>query len=186
MRLYIAALFTLFALGSAPVALAQSSEIAVDYSYMHANAPPGNCACFSMNGGGVSYAYSPIEHLAVVADFNAVTAGNVNSSGLGLTLFTYMVGPRFTYPLHEGAIVPFAQVLVGGFHASGSLVNANANASAGPNGFAMEAGGGLDIPVGSTFSVRAIEADYLLTTLPNGVNARQNNLRLSAGVVWRF
>ena len=33
------------------------------------------------------------------------------------------------------------------------------------------------------FSVRLVEADYLLTTFDNGSNNHQNNLRISAGVV---
>jgi hypothetical protein len=35
-------------------------------------------------------------------------------------------------------------------------------------------------------AIRPIEADYLLTRLPSGVNGAQNNLRLSAGVVLRI
>jgi hypothetical protein len=35
-------------------------------------------------------------------------------------------------------------------------------------------------------ALRAIEADYFLTLLPNGTSDRQNNLRLSAGIVFRF
>jgi hypothetical protein len=36
------------------------------------------------------------------------------------------------------------------------------------------------------FSIRLIEADYLLTTVDNGSNDPQNNLRISAGVVVHF
>jgi outer membrane immunogenic protein len=35
-------------------------------------------------------------------------------------------------------------------------------------------------------ALRALEADYYRTQFPNGLNDRQNNLRLSAGVIFRF
>ena len=35
-------------------------------------------------------------------------------------------------------------------------------------------------------AIRPVEADYLLTQLPNGVNGTESNLRLSAGVVLRI
>ena len=36
------------------------------------------------------------------------------------------------------------------------------------------------------FSIRLIEADYLLTTVDNGSNDHQNNLRISGGLVVHF
>lgn len=50
----------------------------------------------------------------------------------------------------------------------------------------MIAGGGLDIPISRHIAIRPIEADYLLTRLPNGGNNVENNLRLSAGLVIRI
>ena len=46
--------------------------------------------------------------------------------------------------------------------------------------------GGLDLRVNPRFSIRLVEADYLLTTFDNGSNNHQNNLRVSAGVVIHF
>jgi hypothetical protein len=34
--------------------------------------------------------------------------------------------------------------------------------------------------------VRRVQAEYLLTLLPNGVNSRQNNFNLTTGIVIRF
>jgi len=72
-------------------------------------------------------------------------------------------------------------------HSSGSLVNGgsadvpNANAA-----FATNLGAGVDIKTGNHIKLRLLEADYLLTTVDNGKNNIQNNLRLSGGVVIRF
>ncbi|MGD0955489.1 MAG: hypothetical protein ABR953_01490 [Candidatus Acidiferrales bacterium] len=50
----------------------------------------------------------------------------------------------------------------------------------------MALGGGLDWNATEHIGVRLIQAEYLLTTFNDGVNNRQNNARVSAGVVFRF
>jgi len=47
-------------------------------------------------------------------------------------------------------------------------------------------GGGMNIPVTRHISIRAIEADWLRTELPNNAANVQNNLRLGAGFVYRI
>lgn len=95
---------------------------------------------------------------------------------------------RFTYPVREHErFQQFVQALAGvarGFGGQfptvgGSLVNSHTS-------FALLVGGGLDVRVGRRLSLRAVEADYGLTQLPNGVNDRQNLLRLSTGVTFRL
>jgi outer membrane immunogenic protein len=72
-------------------------------------------------------------------------------------------------------------------HSSGSLVNGGtANVPNAIAAFATNLGGGVDIHTGSHIDLRLLEADYLLTTVDNGKNNVQNNLRLSGGVVIRF
>ena len=82
---------------------------------------------------------------------------------------------------------PFGQVLVGIAHSSGTLVQGkNSVASNAPAAFAANIGGGLDLHATRRFSVRLIQADYIVTTFDNGVNDHQNNLHLGAGVVLHF
>jgi hypothetical protein len=56
------------------------------------------------------------------------------------------------------------------------------------NASAMAAGGGLDIPFGRHLAIRALQAEYLLTRFDrsDGSSATQNNLRVSAGIVFCF
>jgi opacity protein-like surface antigen len=54
------------------------------------------------------------------------------------------------------------------------------------NSFAMAAGGGVDLMLSHRFAIRMIQADYYYTQFDNGVNNRQNNLRIGAGVIVRF
>jgi hypothetical protein len=60
--------------------------------------------------------------------------------------------------------------------------------SAGENAFSMAIGGGVDVPFSRRFSIRVIQADYLLTRFDgnNGTAATQNNVRVSAGIIFRF
>jgi hypothetical protein len=50
----------------------------------------------------------------------------------------------------------------------------------------MTAGGGVDIRASRHFSIRPVQAEYLLTKIPDGLNDRQNNFRFGTGVVFRF
>ena len=165
--------------GSSPL------EAGADYNYVRANGPPGGCGCFSMNGGNAWIGYGFTKSFSAVAEFSAQRAGNINSTGEDLTLFSYLFGPRYTLRKSDRWL-PFGQVLLGGAHASGTFEPSLAGGPGSFNSFSMVAGGGLDISLNSHIGFRAFEGDYYLTRFPNGVNGRQNNLRISTGLVFRF
>ena len=171
----------------APAARAQSDkfEFGIDYNYVRANGPPGGCGCFSMNGGNAWAGYRLIDGFSAVGEFSAQHAGNIKSSGEDLTLFSYLFGPRYTLQKSD-RWRPFGEVLLGGAHATGTFEPSLNGGSGSFNSFSLVAGGGLDINVTRRIDIRAIDADYYMTRFPNGVNGRQNNLRISAGVVVRF
>jgi hypothetical protein len=91
------------------------------------------------------------------------------------TLVTYLFGPKIFY--RSGPFTPFAQVLFGGAHV---------NISGVPSCFALAAGGGLDVSLNHRFAVRVAQVEYLRTTFNDGSTGHQNNVRASAGVVFRF
>ena len=160
-------------------------EAAAEYNYIHSNAPPSGCGCFSLNGGNVSMAYRFAPHWQAVAEFGGSHAGSVNKTSNDLTLLNYLVGGR--YVAEPGAKVhPFGQALFGGTHAGGRLYSQAGGFSGSTNQFAMTVGGGIDLDLNSRWSLRLIEADYFLTKLPNGSNNRQNNLWLGTGLAVRF
>jgi hypothetical protein len=43
-----------------------------------------------------------------------------------------------------------------------------------------------DIGLTRRLAIRAVDLDYYLTRFDNGINQRQNNLKVSAGVIFRF
>jgi peptidoglycan-associated lipoprotein len=163
-------------------------EVALGYTFLRSNAPPAGCTCFNLNGGNATFAY-PLGkgEFAVVGDLAAAHAGNISSSGYSLTLSTYTAGIRYAPKFGTKSLQPFGQALVGLAHSSGSLVQGGAT-PAGNSGaaFASILGGGLDIQLNRRFSIRLFEADYVLTTIDNGGNNHQNNLRIDAGAVFHF
>jgi peptidoglycan-associated lipoprotein len=162
-------------------------ELALTYTYLRSNAPPGGCTCINLDGGSATFAWPLKNQFALAADITAAHAGGISASGYDLTLSSYTAGVRYSPRLPRTPLQPFAQALIGVAHSSGSLVQGSAasvsNASA---SFASNLGGGVDLKASHRFSIRLIEADYLVTTFNNGTNNHQNNLRLGAGLVFLF
>jgi outer membrane immunogenic protein len=167
-----------------PAAAQSAFDVGVGYSYVHTNAPPAECGCFSMNGGYGWLGYHLGHGVALVGELAVQHAGNIANSGADLTLTSFAAGPRYT-PHAFGRLQPFAQVLIGGAHASGGL-SPGSSGFGSSTGFAAIAGGGLEIRLTERVALRAIEADYYYTRFNNGANDHQNNLRIGAGLVFRF
>jgi hypothetical protein len=121
-----------------------------------------------------------VQPLGLVGDLGGYDSGNV-----GRQTFSYMFGPRLNWRVSR--VVPYAQFLFGGAYEWG-VVNAT-GISTTQNGFAMAAGGGVDVNITQHIAVKPIQVEYFMTQLPqlaSNLNAVQNNLRYSAGVVFRF
>jgi outer membrane immunogenic protein len=163
-------------------------ELAINYTYLRSNAPPGGCTCFSLNGGSFDLAWN-IRHsrYAAVGDLTATHASGITATGYDLTLSSYLLGGRYSPSIRRLPVQPFAQVLIGLAHATGSLVQGPTSAAHNSgSALAFDAGGGASIKLNRRFALRLIEADYLLTTFDNGSNNHQNNLRIGAGIVIKF
>ncbi len=93
------------------------------------------------------------------------------------------IGARFYArpPSGTGMLNPFAELLVGVSRLDLNLTAAHQHFS--EHGFSFKAGGGLDLKLTRHWSVRAIDVDYYRTPF---LESHQNNLWLSAGVVFTF
>src|SRR5580658_9611393 len=178
-------------------------EIFLGYSYLRAvpTLAAGNRFVW-LNGGSTSIAFNFNGYLGLVGDFagfadsqlrvnGAASPGKVvDSSG---SAYTYLFGPRLSFRKHD-RFTPFAQVLFGGVHASPVTISSDCSGAGctplpAENKFAMTAGGGLDIRVHRHIAIRVIQAEYLMTNFDDpstGQNATQNDVRLSAGIVFRL
>jgi len=163
-------------------------ETGLDYSFTRVN-PGGNLGSYSTNGGSGFVEYNLNRVVGLVADLGANHIGNVSSFPLDNTTFTYLFGPRFNW--RKSRVTPYAQFLVGGARFSNAYDPASPTPMLGTslNTFAAALGGGVDFRLTDHIAVKPIQLEYLMTQLPSSfanVNQVQNNLRYSAGIVYRF
>ena len=162
-----------------------STEVFLGYSYMRANPSSSGADGFNLNGGDGSISYYVKRWLGITADFGGYHVGQIGSTSVDSTLSTYLFGPRVRLP-GTRHLRPFAQLLVGAAHATGSTAFAGADTH---NSFAMAVGGGVDVPMTHHLGLRLVQVDYLPTWFPETVGGSrlvQQNLRVSTGLRLRF
>lgn len=172
----------------APTAPGVKDQLQFSAGYMYQGSKTTfDSSRFGLNGGRADMLVPLSQHLGLVAEFSGVHTGSVPGTGTGLTLLTYMAGPRMTMPMHRGRetarIAPFTQVLFGGAHGSEGLFPSGSVMHNSGNSFAMTAGGGLQVGVCRRISLRVVQAEYLYTHLPNLFDNYQNSYRIGTGVV---
>jgi outer membrane immunogenic protein len=155
-------------------------EFGANYNYFHANAPPGQCGCFSLNGGSGTVVYNITPKWAAVADLMVGHANNVDNSLQNITIFNYLFGPRYTRRM-SSRYVPYGQILFGG-----AKEDVNFQFTINRNSFGLLAGGGVTTRLKHKFGLTLGEVDWVYTRIPNAKNDRQNNLRIVTGVTYHF
>lgn len=181
-------------------------ELFLGYSYWRAIPYSTGNRIEYLNGGSASLAYNFNRHWGLVGDFAGFSTDSVQfNAAPGTTgsrvvdaegkVFTYMLGPRYSFRSHS-RLTPFLQVLVGVAHADEVVLDCKDQIYAcrplpSENAFALTAGGGLDYRLTHRVAVRLFQAEYLLTRFDDpssltGDKSFQNNIRLSAGLLFRF
>src|SRR5271169_44356 len=185
-------------------------EVAIDYSYVHANPQNNNVIpTFSLNGGGGSVAYYFSKYVGIVGEFEGYgsythnftippTSPFCNNDGDPCpvsaqgNLFTYNVGPIVKFRTKH--FEPFVEALFGGAHSNfyGNLVTECPTCvfskSPSNNAFDFLIGGGIDVPISKHVALRLGEFDYILTRFGNNLtngNNNQSSFWYQAGVVFR-
>lgn len=175
--------------GADSVGAPARAEFDFNYSALHSNVLPDGCGCFFMNGGNAQIEVPVMKKFSMIGEFGleSQTISSSNGAQASLTLQTYSVGARYRPALRHGVWSPFAETLAGVSHATGSAVSGlNAGAKNASASFLFTAGGGVDLRINSHVALRVAEIDYMLTTVDNGSNNHQNNLRLGAGFILRW
>jgi opacity protein-like surface antigen len=162
-------------------------EVGLDYSLLHATAP--GASQITSNGGAGYFVYNLNRTVGLVADFGAYHNGSVHGTFASDTTFTYLFGPRFSWR-RWSRVTPYTQFLFGGARISASFVNPGGpTATSDQNGFALAAGGGVDIALTKLIAIKPIQIEYAMSQVSDFAGYRgnvQNGLRYSAGVVLRF
>ena len=176
-------------------------EVPVDFSFINVHPDLPVITSFNVFGGGLGGVWNFTPLIGIKADFqfytqgsgvkNKLTEDGYKAGQLSANFVTYMFGPQFKK--HTGKFQPFGEALFGAAHSNEFAQilqdEGNINKSSTNNAFAMEFGGGLDIPITPHIQARPVEVDYLLTRF--GVNGttytgNQNNFKYSAGVNFTF
>ena len=178
-------------------------DIFLGYSYLRAvpELANGN-RLVDLNGGSASVAFNLSRYFSLVADFGGYDDTQLRLAGPGAnppsvvnstgSAFTYLFGPRLSFRNHS-RLTPFAQVLLGAAHAGEVTLSNCTGSSCTPlpaqTAFALTGGGGIDIRLARHISLRAIQAEYLMTRFSDpttGEGSTQNDMRLSTGLLFRL
>jgi hypothetical protein len=141
---------------------------------------------FWMQGGAAQIHGQFYSGWGAVADLAGAHVANINSTGVGLDLITATFGPRYTWHPRHARYALYGQGLVGEAWGMNSVFPNPAGANTTARSLAVKAGGGVNIDLARHLALRAIEAGYLRTQLPNSAGDAQNNLQLGAGIVLRL
>ena len=178
-------------------------DIFVGYSYLRAVPEDANGnRLVDLNGGSASVALNLSRYFAIAADLGGYDDTRLRLAGPGAnppgvvdsggSVFTYLLGPRLSFRNHS-RVTPFAQVLFGAAHAGEVTISGCTGSSCTPlpaqTAFALTAGGGFDIRLARHISIRAIQAEYLMTRFSDpttGAGNTQNDVRLSTGLLFRL
>jgi hypothetical protein len=137
-----------------------------------------------LQGGNGEVAFPIFRSFGVALNLTGAHADDLGADKLSFSKVAFTAGPRYTLGLHRYRV--FAESLFGGVHGFDAVFPSAAGAQKSANAFAMQAGGGVDLDWKKHLAIRLIEADYVRTSLPNGSDNLQNNLKLAAGVIWRL
>jgi hypothetical protein len=107
------------------------------------------------------------------------TLSSVNLSSGAATLSGVVLHGVGTHTLSA----TYAGVSGNGLH---SVFPGPSGANDSADGLAVYIGGGVNLQLKHRFAVRAIEANWLRTQMPNATTNVQNNLRLGAGLIYKF
>jgi hypothetical protein len=185
------------------------ADLFFGYSFLRYNSAQ-TIPAFTANGGIGTFAWNFNNHIAMEAELGGYHNGNVNNYQFDTTSFSYLFGPRFSWGRSK-RWDPYIHTLFGGQNASTSIAEGSVlvvnplsteklhdgRYQTATNSFAMSIGGGLDIKLSKSFTLRPVQADYYLTrfevpdvTEPIGTtNARarsQHDFRYAAGIAFNF
>jgi hypothetical protein len=140
---------------------------------------------FWMQGGSVELGANVWQGLGIAADITGMHTSSIGVGGVPLSLVTVTLGPRYRWHADHRLSI-YGEGLIGEADGFRSLFPASAGQQQQANGFASQVGGGIDYRLSGRFALRALDAAWFRTQLPNSTDNVQNTLRLGAWIVLRF
>jgi len=136
--------------------------------------PLGYSQTLNLHGGNVEVSLPDLyQGLGIVADFSG-------HHGPQAEQFNFMIGPQYRREVKRVNL--FGNLLFGKtrtrlLQVGTSLLEPSTV------GYSVAFGGGVDVPLGQRFSIRALQADYFVNS---AFGDKRHNMRYSTGVVIRF
>jgi hypothetical protein len=170
-------------------------DVGLTYAAERAQIAPGNCGCFWLQGGGADVALTVWKGFGPAV---SITGDHVSNyfPGLDINKVSFMGGPHYTHitrsrgteagSMKQPRLQIFGEALFGGVHAFDGAFPSNTGLAPTANSFALQAGGGINLFFSRRIAVRALQADYVRTQLPNNYSKSQNDLRIAFGVNYQF
>lgn len=147
-------------------------EVFGGYSHLIANV---NATSNNLNGVAVAVGENVNKWFGGALDF---TSHWGTQNGFKVNAQTLMYGPVFSFR-KEPRVTPFGHVLLGFMHGSAGYLGTSEPSFH----FGAMLGGGVDFALTDKIAIRPIQADYLMSHF---LGTRQDNIRLSGGIVLRF
>jgi hypothetical protein len=153
------------------------------------------------NGFDGSVTYNVNKKFGLEGDFNgayqsynsvvAAELGEATGVNVPAHFFTYSGGPVVSFR-SKSRVTPFAHVMVGGARRSIAASASGVSVSIPSNGYAITAGGGLDMKVAKHVSIRLVQVDWvdyhfgsLLGVSGTGTSSAAN-FKLATGIVFNL
>jgi hypothetical protein len=184
----LAALLVVAATGAASGQSINTNNVFAGYSFIGANLFSGQHA--NLNGWNISAEKKYLPFFGIVADFSGLYGSkNLPGSSIcpagsagclvhtSISEYTFDLGIRGSYG--NRVIRPFGEALFGDVH---TIENGVGLSHTNSNGFDAMLGAGIDCRLTRLFGCR-VDVDYIVT---GSFYARQNSIRASTGLVFRF
>ncbi len=145
------------------------------YSLLRFDSTPfGFAKTLNLNGGNMEVSLPDLyQGIGIAADFSGHHSPQAEQ-------FNFMIGPQ--YRREVKSVELFGHLLFGKTRTR-LLQIGTSQFQPSTLGYSVAFGGGVDIPLGQRFSIRPIQADYLVSS---AFGAKRHSVRYSTGLVIRF
>lgn len=197
----LAALAAPVLLTSLPIAAQDYSKVDLFGGYQYSRLGSGITLVPNANGWDGSATFNVNKTFGVEGDFNgayqsynSVVAAQLGAgSGVNVPakIYTYSGGPVISFR-SKSRFTPFAHVLVGGARRNIAVSASSVSVAIPSNGYAITAGGGLDLKVAKHISIRLVQADWVdehygtLLGVSGTGSSSAANFKISSGVVFNL
>jgi outer membrane immunogenic protein len=179
---------SLLLVGSAMSTLAQKNDVrgidlAVTYTAQRTQQANTSNGVW-LQGGSMQLGADFYRGFGAVADVTGLHTASIGASGVPFSEVTATFGPRYRW--RSGRVSVYGQALAGEGSAFDSVLPGKGAAQTSSNALALKVGGGLDYGLSPHLALRVLDAAWAHTRYANSTNGIQNDVRLGAGVVFKF